>query len=247
MNSGVTLSVVSHGQSGLVNILLDDISRYCRDIKVLLTCNVPEENPVRSDGPQNLCLLENARPQGFATNHNAAFQHCDTPFFCVVNPDIRLANNPFPELIACLRDPEVGAVAPQVLDPAGNLEDSARYFPTPVHLATKLLGKDRSRHPVAGEAPAAVDWVAGMFMVFRAEAFREIGGFDERFFLYYEDVDICARLWQAGWKVMLHPGVSVIHAAQRSSRCNPRYMVWHLASMARYFAKHRGRPRGGVG
>jgi hypothetical protein len=80
-----------------------------------------------------------------------------------------------------------------------------------------------------------------MFMLFRAEAFQDIGGFNEEFFLYYEDVDICARLWKAGWKVVLHPGVSVIHDAQRASRHNPRHMAWHLSSMARYFWKHSGR------
>jgi N-acetylglucosaminyl-diphospho-decaprenol L-rhamnosyltransferase len=83
--------------------------------------------------------------------------------------------------------------------------------------------------------------VAGMFLLFRAEAFRDVGGFDAKFHLYYEDVDICARLWKSGWKVMCDPGVTVVHEAQRASRHNFRYMRWHAASMARYFGKHLGR------
>lgn len=78
-------------------------------------------------------------------------------------------------------------------------------------------------------------------MLFRAEAFRDVGGFDGAFFLYYEDVDICARLWQAGWKVIYHPGISIIHDARRSSRRDPHYMRWHAASMLRYLWKHYGR------
>lgn len=237
----VCLSVVSHRQGGLVNELLGDVGRQSPDIDVLLTCNVPEQVAIHGEGLHHLRRFDNASAQGFGANHNAAFQHCDSPYFCVANPDVRLIEDPFPKLIACMDDPKVGLVAPRVIDPAGNWEDSARYFPTPANLAAKMLHLAEGRYPVVGDAPVAVDWVAGMFMFFRAEAFRDIGGFDDGFFLYYEDVDICARLWKAGWKVMLHPGVSVVHAAQRASRKNPRYMAWHLSSMARYFAKHLGR------
>lgn len=239
--SKVSLSVVSHRQGELANELLGDVGHYCPNLDVLVTCNVPEQATIHGEDLPNLRRFENASAQGFGANHNAAFQHCDNPFFCVANPDVRLLNDPFPEMIACMDDPKVGLVAPRVVDPAGNWEDSARYFPTPVNLAAKMFRLNEGRYPVAGEAPMLVDWVAGMFMLFRAEAFRDIGGFDDGFFLYYEDVDICARLWKAGWKVMLHPGVSVVHAAQRTSRRNPRYMAWHLSSMARYFAKHLGR------
>ena len=240
MNS-ITLSVVSHRQGSLVNNFLGDVACSCPNLAVLLTYNVPDQVAIRSHELRSFRRFENAAARGFGANHNAAFRHCDSRFFCVANPDVRLMADPFPELIACMDDPRVGVVAPRVLDPAGNPEDSARCFPTPVSLAAKLLHLTEGRFPVAGASPIAVDWVAGMFMFFRAEAFRDVGGFDDRFFLYYEDVDICARLWKAGWRVMLHPGVSVIHAAQRASRRNPRYLAWHLSSLARYFAKHLAR------
>jgi hypothetical protein len=238
----ISLSIVSHQQSEMVIRLLRDVARHAPNLDVLLTSNVPERSVIQSEGLKSVRQYDNPHPQGFGSNHNAAFKHCGSPFFCVANPDIHLLSDPFPELLACMDDPKVGLVTPRVLDPEGNLEDSARYFPTPVGLAAKMLGMDQGRYPLTSQAPGAVDWVAGMFMFFRAEAFRDIGGFDDRFFLYYEDVDICARLWQAGWKVMLHPGVSVYHAAQRTSRRSPRYLAWHLSSMARYFAKHWGRP-----
>ena len=78
-----------------------------------------------------------------------------------------------------------------------------------------------------------------MFMIFRSDVFREIGGFDEKFFLYYEDVDICWRLRQKGYEIKLIPSVEVIHDARRESRKNWRYARWHLASMARYLIKAR--------
>jgi len=82
-----------------------------------------------------------------------------------------------------------------------------------------------------------VDWVAGMFMLFRGDAFRAVGGFDEHFFLYYEDVDICRRLGLFGLATLYVPGVTVIHDAQRESRRNLRLMRIHAASAARYLVR----------
>jgi GT2 family glycosyltransferase len=79
-----------------------------------------------------------------------------------------------------------------------------------------------------------VDWVAGMFMLFTAEAYRAVGGFDERYFLYYEDVDICRRLRARGNKIVYEPAVPVIHEARRASRRDPRLMRMHAASALRY-------------
>jgi hypothetical protein len=80
-----------------------------------------------------------------------------------------------------------------------------------------------------------------MFMLFQSKTFREIGGFDERYFLYYEDADICTRLWRQGRPVMIVPEAEVIHDAQRRSHRNLRYLKWHLGSMARYLWRYAGR------
>ena len=82
-----------------------------------------------------------------------------------------------------------------------------------------------------------VDWVAGMFMLFRSEVFRSIGGFDEAYFLYYEDVDLCRRLHAAGKSVIYNPRVEVVHDARRGSRREFGLMRHHLASMLRYLLR----------
>lgn len=238
----VTVSVVSHGQGDMVAVLLRDLDRCTTVHQVLLTQNIPESEVECPESLRaRLVVIRNDRPKGFAANHNQAFRQCETALFAVVNPDIRLGQDPFPRLIEAVMEDSCGLAAPAVRNPEGAVEDSARYFPTPFRLLAKLLKLGDGRHVVAGEAPVAVDWTAGMFLVFRAEAFRDLGGFDEDFFLYYEDVDICARLWRGGRRVVFHPGVSVVHAAQRASRRRPRYMAWHLSSMVRYFAKYLGR------
>jgi GT2 family glycosyltransferase len=74
-----------------------------------------------------------------------------------------------------------------------------------------------------------------MFMLFPCHVFQDLKGFDERYFLYYEDVDICARMSLAGVRVALCPDIRVFHHAQRSSHRNMKYLKWHLASMLRFF------------
>jgi N-acetylglucosaminyl-diphospho-decaprenol L-rhamnosyltransferase len=102
-----------------------------------------------------------------------------------------------------------------------------------------MLGGGGGRYSFeVGDETFDADWVAGMFMLFRADDYRALGGFDEGFFLYYEDVDICARLWKAGRPVLACPKAQVIHDARRASRQNLRYMRWHAGSMARYLGKH---------
>jgi GT2 family glycosyltransferase len=83
--------------------------------------------------------------------------------------------------------------------------------------------------------PIEVDWVAGMFVAFKRAAFEAVDGFDERYFMYMEDVDICRRLNEAGWLTVVQPQVSVVHAAQRASRKNVQHLRWHVASAIRYF------------
>jgi hypothetical protein len=109
-------------------------------------------------------------------------------------------------------------------------------------LFAKLLWRSDRRYVVKQEdGPFYPEWVAGMFMLFRREAFARLGGFDEGFFLYYEDVDICVRAWRQSLPVLVCPGVAVVHDARRDSHRSLRHLRWHLASIGRYFCKHWGR------
>jgi GT2 family glycosyltransferase len=235
--SAITLSVVSHAQNWLVNALLTDLAQLREhELAIVVTQNAPDRDALTA--PPGAEIIVNERPKGFGANHNAAFQRCRTPFFCVANPDVRLNMDPFPALLSALEaQAKAGVAGPQVCDPDGHTEDSARRFPTVLRLLRKLLLGARGPDYPAEGGPAAVDWVAGMFMLFRTEAFRAAGGFDERFFLYYEDVDICRRLGLLGFGALYVPEATVIHDARRESRRNPRRMAIHAASALRYLTR----------
>ncbi|MBI1175190.1 MAG: glycosyltransferase [Sideroxydans sp.] len=242
LKTRLSISVVSHGQSSLVTNLFDDIRQCCysTNLEVVLTLNVPEVLPFQlTDFPFPITVIRNLRPKGFGENHNAAFNVSHGNIFCVLNPDIRLASNPFEALISCLEDVSVGVAAPMVVASDGSTEDSARRFPTPWKILLKVLGC-RSRVPEYSLGGTAIypDWVGGMFMLFRRETFKAIGGFDERYFLYYEDVDLCARLGLAGYQVLFSPQAVVVHDARRTSHRSLKYLKWHVSSMARFFLSY---------
>lgn len=233
----MSVSIVSHGQANLVGHLLADLARIDGvPLEVILTLNLDESLPFAEHGHAfQLKIIRNLRPKGFGANHNAAFQHAQGNFFCVLNPDIRLSADPFAALVADLSAPQVGVAAPLVRAPGGEVEGSARRFPTPLTILSKLAGKPRTADYPPASAPFTPDWVGGMFMLFRSDTFRDIEGFDEGYFLYYEDVDLCARLRRRGLYALLDPRVECLHDARRQSHRNLRYMSWHLRSMARFF------------
>lgn len=240
MNERIHLSVVSHGQGQLVHQLLDDLNSVgvTDAIHVTLTLNIDEILPFNQQTyPFHIDVIINSDSKGFGANHNAAFvlHQKDLTFFCVVNPDIRVYKNPFPALIACMKDADVGLAAPLVVDQNGIVEDSARVFPTPFKILCKALGRCKGSDYVFRDENIFPDWVGGMFMLFKKETFEQLNGFNERYFLYYEDVDLCARLKLMGGELALCPTAQVVHNAQRSSHSSLKYLKWHVSSMLRFF------------
>lgn len=238
----VSISIVSHRQGALVSELLGDIARHCGNVEVLVTVNVAEELAFEAAGFRfPLRIMRNTARKGFGANHNAAFHQAAGQYFCVLNPDIRLTADPFPALIAALAEAGVGVVAPRIANPDGETEDSARRFPTLWAIVRKAFtGAPHHDYEVAS-APLRPEWVAGMFMLFRADVFRRLGGFDERYFLYYEDVDLCLRLRRLGYDAVLDPRAVALHDARRASHRDVMHLLWHARSLARFlFSSRRG-------
>lgn len=236
----VSISIVSHQQAPLVGSLLGDLARHCdpTQLEVLLTLNLPELLDFDlAQFPFPVVLIHNPQPLGFAANHNQAFARASGQYFCVLNPDIRFSHDPFmPLLTALRREPAVGVVAPRVLDGNGQTEDSARRFPSPLTILQKALGLGGRGIYAMDDQPIYPDWAGGMFLLFPRVVFASLHGFDTRYFLYYEDVDLCARLRLAGYRVLVTPAATVVHAARRDSHRKWRYLRWHVSSMLRFFA-----------
>lgn len=221
----ITVSIVSHGQLKLIRPLLAQLDRWSAAsiAKVVLTINIPEADVLA--GTQwgfPLERIDNARPQGFGANHNRAFARCETAWFLVLNPDIRLDADVLPPLVAQAL-PRSGLLTPRILEPGKTVPEPHRAIITPLEIVT--------RNRVDYAPPLVPAWIPGLFMLFRSAAYRAIGGFDERFFMYGEDFDICARLALAGWGIQVDERSNARHEAQRASHRSMQHLCWHIGSL----------------
>ncbi len=221
----ITISIVSHGQLALVLPLLEQLDRHSRAVidKVLLTLNIPEADVLagRSWGFR-VERIENASPKGFGANHNQAFERCGTEWFLVLNPDIRFDNDVLSPLLAQAAT-DAGLLTPRILEPGKTEPEPHRALLTPL----EIVGRKKPGY-VRPTVPA---WIPGLFMLFRSKAYRQVGGFDEKFFMYGEDFDICARTRLAGWKLQVGENLLARHDAQRESHRSRKYLYWHVTSL----------------
>jgi len=224
----ITLSVVSHGHSGMVERLLLQLREthggwidHC-----IVTHNVPAPGLPTPEGgwPFRLTQVFNKESAGFGANHNRAFASCASEFFCILNPDVEL---PGPELWEALvrqaETPGAGLAYPVLLNPDGSRQDNEREMVTPVALLERHLFRRPGRR---------VDWVSAAFWLVSADVYRRLGGFDESFFMYCEDVDFCLRLRLANWQLR-RADVAAVHHAVRRSRWPGRHLAWHVRSLMR--------------
>jgi N-acetylglucosaminyl-diphospho-decaprenol L-rhamnosyltransferase len=220
--------------------LLDDLDREpaLAGVRVIVTWNLgTEEFDSATFRNLQVEVLCNPTPLGFGQNHNRAFQHCRSPWFVVLNPDVRLGEEPpFDSMLDCAqRHSRIGAVAPSVVSSNGVPEDSVRWNLTPWSLVARhVFGR---YHSAMSDRPEELErpfrWLAGMCLMISSSAFEAVGGFDERYFLYCEDYDLCARLYISGYKLVLDPRSRVIHDAQRGSHRSGRHLYLHVSSLLR--------------
>jgi N-acetylglucosaminyl-diphospho-decaprenol L-rhamnosyltransferase len=235
----VTVSVVSHGDGAALKCLLSSFGRV-EDrgrLELILTDNLGKDVPdLAVKGWQSLRMLRNPSPQGYARNHNAAFGYAHGEYFCVLNPDVELLEPTLAPLIAVLQNGGGEIAAPLVVDPEGHVQDSFRRLPTPGELVSRWIGRGVRRTEPPAESLHHPDWVAGIFMLMRRDTFSILHGFDPRYRIYFEDVELCTRARLEGLSVVVDTRLRVRHDARRASRRSGRYLAWHVQSAISFFS-----------
>lgn len=240
LENKILVSIVIHNQSSMVEPLIEELLRLTKslNLKIILRVNTREDisNLYRFFSEPSLIVVFNLESAGFGTNHNRNFEVEPCDYFVVLNPDIRLIDTNFNDLIRHFESSEVGVVAPKVVTNDLVLEDSIRVFPSGYALLkryafSKDVDADRCR-----VLTSEIDWCAGMFMVFSSKCFRLVNGFDTKYFMYVEDADICLRLrYLKGKKVMYDDSFTCVHNAQRSSRSLfKKAFLWHVSSLIKF-------------
>jgi N-acetylglucosaminyl-diphospho-decaprenol L-rhamnosyltransferase len=238
----VTVSIISHGNMDDVKILLDDLSRHCDEHigEIILTKNLYAEDIRGLRKFENrLWVIENTDPRGFGENHNQAAKNAKFPLFCVLNPDIRINTDILSSLVNNIADASVAAVAPIALNRFGVYDFNARRYPSLIDPIIQIVKKFGLWKYKETEPSEDFDWLAGCFILFDKMKYMSVGGFDEKFFMYLEDVDICRRLRDKGFELKLVNECYFIHNANRASKKNIKYFYIHLKSYAFYFYKWR--------
>jgi hypothetical protein len=242
----IAVSIVSHQHGEMVFLLLCRLAACSHVREVLLTLNVPEPVLARKvtevAWPFALRVLENNEPQGFAFNHNHAFQCSSGSYFAVLNPDVSWIQDPFPDMLVALGASEsIGFVYPLQSDSAQHTPvDKARPTPTLLNLLRRhLIAKNSD----CGSSNLRT-WVNASFLLFKREVFARVGGFDIRYRMYCEDVDMGLRLRCAGYFLCCVQTSSVIHPGNYASRKNLKHLSWHVVSLIRLWWTWRNRPIG---
>lgn len=237
----LTLSIVSHGNGDQTSRLLASLREHephAKQFQLILTDNLQDDLPSFDPAPwHSLLILRNPRPLGFAQNNNRAFEQAQGKYFAILNPDLVFVQPVFEHLLARLHDHRADLIAPQIIDQNGTAQDSARPLPTPWEIIRRRL-PGYEFHPPAPDRAGLIqpEWMAGMFLLMASETYRQLGGMDERFRLYFEDVDFCTRARLRGMRLIVDTQVQVRHDARRASRRSPYYLFLHLQSALRFFS-----------
>jgi GT2 family glycosyltransferase len=230
------------------------------------SCNGSKPNIVVSDNGSDepisyirrtytdISIVRNKENLGYSKAINAILSSTDAPYIVLLNPDTIVVSDYFFESIVDFMNsnPDVGILGPGIVNPDGSLQGSARSFPR-FHslffgrrsLLTKIFPKSRLTcaniltSNLDDTNPVKADWVSGACMVIRREALEHVGKMDDRFFMYWEDVDWCKRMWDNGWKVMYWPEIKIMHhvGGSSDSRIIRSVFEFHKSAIL-YFEKH---------
>ena len=248
----LAISIVNYNSRDDLDRCLASLAMYppAVDYKVWVIDNASAE-PIADLAKKykDVTFVFNTKNVGFTVANNAVIRRIESRYHIVANPDIVLTEGALDGLVAyCDAHPEVGVIAPRLTYADGSLQYSCRTFPTLTTFLTrgffeKTMTGPMRRYLMADWDHASVrdvDWILGCFLFMRRSAFDAIGGFDEGFFIYYEDIDLCYRMKRAGWRVVYYPLATITHAYKRASAEGffTKLKYIHTKSAMRFFMKH---------
>ena len=230
----------------------DDIAER---LKIIVVDNASTDDSAVGLAAEHALLevVVNAKNVGFAAACNQGAKGGSAPLLLFLNPDVRVKPGAVATAVRYLEDPthsDVGIVGIQLLDVDDRVQRTCARAPTATALVLQALLLDRLcpalvaphflTHWDHGDT-RPVDQVMGAFLLIRRGLFERLGGFDERFFLYYEDVDLCLSARKGGWSVVYHAGAHAFHLGQgTTSAIKDRRLFHHATSRIEYAAKHQG-------
>ncbi|MER3413283.1 MAG: glycosyl transferase family 2 [Armatimonadota bacterium] len=250
----LSIVIVNWNTKALLEKCLASLQQHApaESFEVIVVDNASEDGSaamVRSRFPQVRLLTERAN-HGYAAGNNIGIRAALGDAILLLNPDTEFIDDSLQRSVDILRSmPTVGVLAARLVSPDGSTQSSLRSFPRPLPVLFDLLGFarlfPRSRFFAKYryrffdyDSPAEVEQPMGTFLLSRRAVFDQVGLFDERFPIFFNDVDWCLRVRNAGWTVYYHPGVRVIHHGGAGTRQVHKSMIWEShRSLLRFYDK----------
>lgn len=248
----VDVVVVSYNSALWLRGCVEPLARD-PSVRVVVVDNASRDASVAGVADLTIDIVPLDENVGFGGGCNVGWKRGEAPYVLFLNPDTEIEPERVLALVDALESTHAGAVAPRIVGQHGDLEWSLRRFPQVRSIFGQALFLHRLfpgaawadeviRDPARYELEGPCDWASGACLLVRRDVLTEIGGFDEGFFLYREDVDLCRRIWNAGYAVGYTPAVECMHIGGASA---PRWRLLGVLanSRIRYARKHFGRPR----
>ncbi len=247
----VSLVIVNYNTAADLRRCLESVKTNLPDVEVLVVDNGSSDGSVemvRREFPW-VRVEENPGNPGYASACNRGIKSTAQPYIFILNSDVEFHEGGLDAVLDYMDEhPDAGALGPLVLNSDGSFQMSCRRFPSMLqNVVHGFLGELWPENPLSRsyqmkdlrrDRPCYVDWVSGAAMLLRREAAEEVGGFDETYFMYVEDVDICWRLRENGYRVVFHPAFRLIHHIGRaSSQQSLRMLYKHHRSMFIFFRR----------
>jgi GT2 family glycosyltransferase len=235
-----------------------DAELKTQDLEILVIDNHSEDESIqwirnRYRGDPIVRILESGTNRGYAGGNALAISQARGTYLLVINPDNTLKSGALRLMIEAMeKDPTIGIVAPKLIHEDGSVRDSVRRFPSPFDVLIKrsflqkIFPGALRRYLALDEDPHRqrdVDWAVGACLLMRRDFYGMLGGFDDRYFLFFEDMDLCRRCWKAGKRVVYLPQAQALDRKKRLSEGG----VWrlltkrsgraHITSAVKYFRK----------
>lgn len=251
--SRVDVVVVSYNSENHLRAAVEPLAAL-PDVRVIVVDNASADRSLECVTDLRITPIPQPANRGFAYGCNVGWRAGDAPFVLLLNPDAELEEASLRRLIATLEvNNRVGAAGPKIVEADGSLDFSQRRFPrlrstyAQALLAHRILPRaawtdELVRDPEAYERPGSPDWLSGACLLVRRDALERLGGLDEGFFLYCEDLDLCRRLRDDDYDVRFVPEAVCVHVGGASA---PRAALLPVlaASRVRYAWKHSSAPQ----
>ena len=245
--SKISAGIVTYNNEKEIAPCLGSLIRYTEglNVEIYVQDNGSQDDTieiVKNQFPQ-VHIIENDENKGFGRGHNAIMEVIESDYHLVVNPDIVFTEHAVSKLFAFMeKNPRVGQVTPKILNEDGTDQYLPKKDPTFAYVILskfppfKHYRRDYTRADETFKKPTKILSSTGCLFMIRTELFKDLGGFDERYFMYFEDADLSRRVRQKA-DVVFYPKIAVYHGWKRDNTKNLRGIRIFLTSMAKYFWK----------